>query len=150
MGLDIKMRLVLSNTFMSLVVVCNLAYYSYLKENDDNHIKGTSLITNIPTTDPDKYSSYLSLSIAAFCLMLVGFLIGMVQPFLKQAALTYVQALLILTGYVCLFAGIFILDSFSYGFKDGEPFNYQVAEFFAIGGVFIQGMVNSWRQRSVS
>ncbi|CAD8166946.1 unnamed protein product [Paramecium octaurelia] len=150
MGLDIKMRLVLSNTFMSLVIVCNLAYYSYLKENDDSHILITSLITNIPTTDPDKYSSYLSLSIAAFCLMLVGFLIGMVQPFLKQAALTYAQALLILVGYVCLFAGIFILDSFSYGFKEGDSYNYQVASFFAIGGVFIQGMVNSWRQRSIS
>ncbi|CAD8091953.1 unnamed protein product [Paramecium sonneborni] len=150
MGLDIKIRLVLSNTFMSLVVICNLAFVSYLKENDDNNTQLTADITNIPTSDPEKYKTYLNLSIAAFCLMLVGFLVGMVQPFLKQAALTYVQALLILTGYVCLFAGMFILDSFSYGFNDDKTFNYQVASFFGIGGVFIQGMVNSWRQRSVS
>ncbi|CAD8181070.1 unnamed protein product [Paramecium octaurelia] len=149
MGVDLKMRLLLSNTFMSLVVVVNLALVSYLKENDGGDYTQFSYITNISTSDHDKYRNYLNLAIAAFVLMLVGFLVGMVQPFLKQAALAYVMALLILTGYVCLFAGVFINDTFQYNFSDAKSFNYSLASFFGMGGVFIQGMVNSWRQRSV-
>lgn len=77
------MRLLLSNTFMSLVVVVNLALVSYLKENDSGDYTQFSFITNISTSDPDKYRNYLNLAISAFVLMLVGFLVGMVQPFLK-------------------------------------------------------------------
>ncbi|CAD8098551.1 unnamed protein product [Paramecium sonneborni] len=148
MGLDLKIRLLLSNTFMSLVVVVNLAMVSYLKENDGGDYTQFSYITNISTTDQDKYRSYLDLAISAFVLMLTGFLVGMVQPFLKLSALSYVMALLILAGYVCLFAGVFINDTFQYNFTD-KTFNYSLASFFGMGGVFIQGMVNAWRQRSV-
>lgn len=77
------MRILLSNTFMSLVVVVNLALVSYLKENDGGDYTQFSFITNISTADQDKYRTYLNLAISAFVLMLVGFLVGMIQPFLK-------------------------------------------------------------------
>lgn len=63
---------------MSLVVVVNLAYVSYLKENSDGNNTYYSKITNINSSDPDKYKSYLDLAISAYVLMLVGFIAGMV------------------------------------------------------------------------
>jgi hypothetical protein len=63
---------------MSLVVVVNLAYVSYLKENSDGDNTFFSFVTNINTSDTDKYKTFLNLSIAAYVLMLVGFLAGMV------------------------------------------------------------------------
>lgn len=64
---------------MSLVVVVNLALMSYLKENSyGTDLTKYSYITNINTSDPDKYQTYLNLGISAYVLMLVGFICGMV------------------------------------------------------------------------
>lgn len=63
---------------MSLVVVVNLAFVSYLKENSAGDNTYYSKITNINSSDPDKYKSYLDLAISAYVLMLVGFIAGMV------------------------------------------------------------------------
>ena len=46
------------------------------------------------------------------------------------------MALLILSGYVCLFAAVFIVDTFNYEFTK-KNYNYTLAAFFGMGGVFI-------------
>ncbi|KAM3138281.1 hypothetical protein pb186bvf_009557 [Paramecium bursaria] len=131
MGPDRRLRTLLCNTFMSLVMVTALAYNSnYIKTLNDNKIT----LTN----DLQKSVDLLE---ASYSIVLTAFIIGMLVHFVRQDALVYGMLLLLVVGWTLLFFSTFYSDGFDE--KSLSTYNYPLAQLFQYSGIVIQGFINA-------
>lgn len=86
---------------MSVVAIVNLAYYGWLNEE----------LQSAGSND-ENYKNFLALSISAYVMFMVAFMIGMVHFFFRHFAIVFGMLGFLIIGEILLFSGCFIVDTF--------------------------------------